>query len=96
MNNCLYFAPEVVEDFIARLRQDRLKKEDISLIADIVRMMTALHISSSDPKRSIPALANFLEIDRKSAKELLELTKSRPLPVSDEENPSYTMSYAPK
>lgn len=94
MENCLYFAPEVVEDFIARLRQNKLRKTDLSLIADIVRMMTTLNISNRNPKRSIAALADFLEIDEESAEELLELTKPTPLPVA-EEGASYSVSYAP-
>jgi hypothetical protein len=95
MENSLYFAPEVVEDFIKRLHQDKLRKGDLSLIADIVRMMIALNISYRDPEQSIEALADFLEIDEESAEELLELTKSTPLPVA-EEGASYTVSYAPK
>jgi hypothetical protein len=94
MENNLYFAPEIVEDFITRLHQDKLRKEDLSLIADIVRMMTALNISCSNPKRSIETLMDFLAIDKKNAKELLELTKSQPLPVC-EEGKSYSVSYAP-
>jgi hypothetical protein len=90
----LYFEPEVVQDFIKRLRQDKLRKSDISLIADIVRMMTHLNLSYSKPGRSIAALEDFLEIDEKSAKELLELTKPRPLPVT-EEGKSYSVSYEP-
>ena len=89
----LYFAPEIVEDFITRLHRDKLRKEDLSLIADIVRMMTALNISCSTPK-SIETLMGFLAIDKKNAKELLELTKSQPLPVC-KEGKSYSVSYAP-
>ena len=95
MENCLYFAPEVVEDFIKRLHLDKLRKRDLSLIADIVRMMTALNISCRNPGQSIEALADFLEIDEESAEELLELTKPTPLPVA-EEGASYTVSYAPE
>lgn len=94
MDTLLYFAPEIVEDFIKRLHQDKLRKEDLSLIADIVRMMAALDISCSDPKSGVATLMQFLAIDKKNAKLLLELTKSQPLPVC-EEGKSYSVSYAP-
>lgn len=47
--------------------QNKLRKEDLSLIADIVRMMMALNVSCSNPKRSIETLIDFLAIDRKNA-----------------------------
>lgn len=81
MMSCLYFAPGIVHEFLERLHEDNLKRDDISLIADIVRLMTALNLSHNNLKESTSALSDFLEIDKKGAKELLLLTKGAPLPI---------------
>lgn len=91
---CLYFEPEVIEDFMIRMRQDKMRKSDIALIADIVRMMVALNVSCENPRASIATLEDFLNLDKRGAKEWLELTKSRPLPVAEEGKP-YIESYPP-
>ena len=77
----LYFEPEIIEDLITAILKDKLKRDDISTIADIVRMMVSLDISCVNPKRSIATLKDLLGIDAKSASILLEVTKSRPIPT---------------
>lgn len=76
----LYFEPEITEDLITAIRQDKLKRSDISTIADIMRMMIGLDISCVNSKKSIATLKELLGIDTESASLLLEVTKSRPMP----------------